>query len=64
MNLMDYVMENNTIETQQIRNEKNQKLDAALDSIRKKYGRDSIVRGSMMQQKQNLKAESAYAHNS
>ena len=64
MNLMDYVMENNTIETQQIRNEKNQKLDAALDSIRKKYCRDSIVRGSMMQQKQNLKAESASAHNS
>lgn len=34
---------------------KNQKLDKALDSIRKKYGESAIVRGSMMKQDYHFK---------
>ncbi len=55
MNLMDFVSENSTIEKQTTNNQKNQKLDAALDSIRKKYGKDAIVRGSMLEKPHHFK---------
>lgn len=37
----------NTIEQENQENEKHQKLNKALDQIRKKYGEDAIVRGSL-----------------
>ncbi len=37
----------NTIEQEKQENEKHQKLNKALDQIRKKYGEDAIVRGSL-----------------
>lgn len=54
MSLMDYVAENKTFTPNReftqnsIRNEKNKKLDAALDSIRQRYGSSAVVRGSML----------------
>lgn len=42
--------------TQSVRSsEKQQKLDNALDAIRKKYGSDSIVRGSLLHTKEDYK---------
>lgn len=37
--------------TQSFKEEKNKKLDSALDSIRKRYGSSAIVRGSMLKKK-------------
>lgn len=55
MSLLDYdFSNNNTSSARQISNipsqndEKNKKLDSALDSIRKRYGSSAIVRGSML----------------
>ena len=44
-----------TLITEQKENSKNQKLDRALDSIRKKYGDNAIMRGSMMKQDYHFK---------
>ena len=40
MNLFDYV-----------RNDKQEKLDQALDSIRQKYGSKAVMRGSFLEEK-------------
>ena len=69
MSLMDYMSENkdfldNTMISvpeyktpihASIKEEKNRKLDAALDSIRNRYGSTSIVRGSMLNSKREFK---------
>ena len=58
MNLSDYDFsinktdaEKNRINTSNIVDEKNKKLDSALDSIRKRYGSSAVVRGSMLHKK-------------
>ena len=33
-----------------LKNEKQKKLDSALDSIRKRYGSDAVIRGSLLQE--------------
>lgn len=55
MNLMDYnlVLDNTTTEkqppnTSSHNEERNKRLDSALDSIRKRYGSSAVVRGSML----------------
>ena len=45
LSLMDYMSETTA---SAIRSEKSQKLDAALDSIRNRYGTSAVVRGSML----------------
>ena len=45
MNLFDYV-----------RNDKQEKLDQALDSIRQKYGSKAVMRGSFLEEKRPPKA--------
>lgn len=68
MNLMDYMLENRRtsddakstcpqelINPNLRREEKNKKLDAALDSIRQRYGNSSVVRGSMLNNKREFK---------
>ena len=67
INLLDYMAENTellnsktssidkTLIENNVRNKKNKKLDKALDSIRQKYGSASVVRGSMLNTKQEFK---------
>ena len=67
MSLMDYMAGNNmsayskdslmekTFLENNIRSEKNKKLDKALDSIRQKYGSNSIIRGSMLNSNREFK---------
>jgi hypothetical protein len=43
MSLMDYEFNK--------KDERNQRLDSALDSIRKRYGSSAVVRGSMLKKK-------------
>jgi DNA polymerase-4 len=52
LNLMDYMTTSNT---PSIRSEKKQKLDAALDSIRNRYGTSAVVRGSMLKTRPEFK---------
>lgn len=58
MSLLDYNIgtENDTsaelgINTSVVNEEKNKKLDSALDSIRKRYGSTAVIRGSMLKKK-------------
>ncbi len=55
MSLMDYDFNdanntsiNQTINTSSLNEERNKRLDSALDSIRKRYGSSAVVRGSML----------------
>lgn len=52
LNLMDYMTQTGT---PSIRSEKSQKLDAALDSIRSRYGTSAVVRGSMLKTQPDFK---------
>lgn len=50
MSIFDYQEQ---LESESIKDEKHQKLDKALDQIRKKYGKDAIVRGSLKTPKES-----------
>ena len=52
LNLMDYMTQSNTPSS---RLEKSQKLDAALDSIRNRYGTSAVIRGSMLKKQGDSK---------
>ena len=52
LNLMDYMTKNSAPSTHL---EKSRKLDAALDSIRNRYGTSAVVRGSMLKNQGDFK---------
>ncbi len=65
LSIFDMLSEKNTVDAdtdtvKALRRQKQEKLDKALDSIKNKYGKDSIIRGSLLTTKNCTKQEESF----